>query len=147
MKQPGKHELALRMADLARAFSTPRNIEDVLENVTATAKELIPGVDAAGILLIGKGGSFESIAADVDVPHQLDVLQMQFDEGPCRQAALADVVVRTDDFREETRWPQYSPACQPARRTVGIGIVQPGSDRPSQRHHHGTVQSRRRTGF
>jgi GAF domain-containing protein len=42
---------------------------------------------------------------------------MEFDEGPCRQAALKDVVVRTDDFRDEQRWPQYSPAC------VEIGVL------------------------
>ncbi len=42
---------------------------------------------------------------------------MTFDEGPCVQAALADTVVRTDDFRVETRWPQYSPA------VVEIGVL------------------------
>ena len=42
---------------------------------------------------------------------------MQFNEGPCVQAALDEVIVRTDDFREEQRWPQYSPAC------VEIGVL------------------------
>ena len=42
---------------------------------------------------------------------------MNFDEGPCVRAALADTIVRADDFRAEPRWPQYSPA------VVEIGVL------------------------
>ena len=117
MTHPEKRDLAARMAELARTIASPRSLDDVLSTVTATAKELIPGVDAAGVLLIGTGGTFESLAPVTDLPHQLDQLQMQFNEGPCVQAALDEVIVRTDDFREEQRWPQYSPAC------VEIGVL------------------------
>ena len=85
--------------------------------VTSAAVELIPGVDTAGILLIKKGGTFDSVAVTSDLPHELDVLQMAFDEGPCVQAALADTVVSTNDFRDEPRWPKYSPA------VVEIGVL------------------------
>lgn len=107
----------MRMAELARTLASPRGLDEILSSVTAAAKELIPGVDAAGILLVGRGGTFESVAQLTDVPHQLDELQMRYNQGPCVQAALRDVVVRTDDFREETRWPQYAPAC------VEIGVL------------------------
>ncbi|KUI24149.1 histidine kinase [Mycobacterium sp. IS-1742] len=117
MTQPQTHDLALRMAELARTLASPRDLDEILSGVTAAAKELIPGVDAAGILLIGRGGTFESLAQVTELPRQLDELQMKFNEGPCVQAALDDVVVRTDDFREETRWPQYAPAC------VEIGVL------------------------
>lgn len=105
-----RHGLAVRMADLARAVAMPRTVDQILSGVTAAATELIPGADTAGVLLIGTGGSFESLAGTSDLPHELDRLQMTFQEGPCMQAALADTVVRTDDFREETRWPSYSKA-------------------------------------
>lgn len=111
MTHPQTRDLAMRMAELARSLAVPRDLADILTGVTAAAKELIGGVDAAGILLIGKGGEFDSVAPVTDLPQQLDELQMKFNEGPCVQAALEDVVVRTDDFREETRWPQYAPAC------------------------------------
>jgi len=117
MTQSQSHDLAVRMAELARMVAAPRSLDDILNDVTAAAKELIPGVDAAGILLIGKGGSFESLAEVTELPHKLDELQMQFEEGPCVQAALDETVVRTDDFRSEPRWPQYSPAC------VEIGVL------------------------
>ena len=105
------------MAELARAAAAPKSVEEVLAGVTAAAMQLIPGTDTAGVLLIGKGGKFDSVAGTDELPHQLDELQMKFNEGPCVQAALDDVIVRTEDFRSEERWPKYSPA------VVEIGVL------------------------
>jgi hypothetical protein len=81
--ETSQHELAARTAELARALAGERTLEDVLENVTAAAVELIPAVDTAGILLVKKGGSFESLATTSELAHQLAILQTTFDEGPC----------------------------------------------------------------
>ncbi|RUP02958.1 MAG: ANTAR domain-containing protein [Mycobacterium sp.] len=112
MSEPSNHDLAVRMADLARVVAAPRRAGDILAEVTAAAVELIAGVDTAGILLISKGGQFESVATTDDVPHELDELQYALNEGPCIEAASSSDydVVRTDDFRHETRWPSYSAA-------------------------------------
>jgi GAF domain-containing protein len=110
-------DLAERMADLARAVAGPRSVKDVLFDVTSTAKELIPGTDTAGVLLITKGGKYESLAGTDNLPYQLDELQMKYSEGPCVQAAVDELIVRTDDFREEKRWPQYTAAA------VEIGVL------------------------
>lgn len=117
MSHPRNYDLAQRMAELARASAAPRSVQEVLSDVTATALELIPGTDTAGILLIGKGGKFDSVAGTDDLPHHLDELQMTFNEGPCVEAALDEVIVRTEDFRSEERWPKYSPA------VVEIGVM------------------------
>ena len=117
MTQPRNHDLARRMAELARASAAPRSVEDVLSDVTAAAMELIPGADTAGVLLIGKGGKFDTLAGTSDLPYRLDELQMTFNEGPCVEAALDELIVRTEDFRTESRWPQYSPA------VVEIGVL------------------------
>lgn len=117
MTEPSGHELAQRMAELARAVAAPRKVEDVLSDVTAEAQRLIPGADTAGVLLIGKSGKWDSAAATSDLPHRLDALQMKYREGPCYQAALDDLIVRTDDFRTEQRWPLYSAA------VVELGIL------------------------
>jgi GAF domain-containing protein len=111
------HDLAERMAELARSAAAPRTVGEVLTDVTKMAKELIPGVDTAGVLLIGKAGKYESLAGTSELPHTLDDLQMKYDEGPCVQAAIDDLIVRTDDFRTEQRWPQYSPA------VVELGVL------------------------
>lgn len=117
VSEPTNHDLAMRMAQLARGLVPKPSLDTILEEVTAAAVDMIPGVDTAGILLLESGGKFSSIATTTDLPRQLDLLQMTFQEGPCVQAALADTVVRTDDFRGETRWPQYSPA------VVEIGVL------------------------
>lgn len=113
----GRHDLALRMAELARSTAMPRSVAEVLADVTATAKELIEGVDVAGVLLIGKGGSFETVAQTSDLMFKLDELQMRYNEGPCYEAALDEIVVRTDDFRNEPRFPQYAP------EVVKLGVL------------------------
>jgi GAF domain-containing protein len=117
MREVPNHELAHKMAELARTVAAPRSAGDVLSDVTGEAKRLIPGVDAAGVLLIGKAGKWETLAPTSDLPHRLDELQMTHSEGPCVQAALDDLIVRTDDFRTEERWPKYSAAA------VEIGVL------------------------
>jgi GAF domain-containing protein len=117
MTESRNHDLAVRMAELARTVAGPRKVEEVLSDVTAAAKELIPGVDTAGVLLIGKGGKWDSLGGTSDLPHLLDELQMKYNEGPCVEAALDEVIVRTEDFRSEERWPQYSPA------VVELGVL------------------------
>lgn len=110
------HDLALRMAELAQVISL-RRVDDVLVDVTAAAKELIAGVDIAGVLLVGKGGTHQTLAPTSDVMFKLDELQMTTGEGPCLQAALDEIVIRTDDFRDEPRFPTYAP------KVVELGLL------------------------
>jgi GAF domain-containing protein len=110
------HDLAVRMAELARTIAL-RKVDEVLADVTTTAKELISGVDIAGVLLVGKAGSFETLAPTNDLMFKLDELQMRYLEGPCVTAALSEIVVRTDDFRIEPKWPNYSP------EVVQLGVL------------------------
>jgi ANTAR domain-containing protein/GAF domain-containing protein len=117
MTAPRNYDLAQRMAELARASAAPRSVDDVLSDVTAAAKELIPGADTAGVLLVGKGGRFDSVAGTSDLPYRLDELQMTFQEGPCVDAALDELTVRTEDFRSDSRWPRYS------AEVVKIGVL------------------------
>jgi GAF domain-containing protein len=98
------------MAELARDIAAPRSLDRVLADVTAAAVELIPAADIAGVLLVKGGGGFESIADTDSLVSKLDELQHDFGEGPCHDAALKQTIVRTDDLREEPRWPQYAPA-------------------------------------
>jgi GAF domain-containing protein len=110
------HDLAQRMAELAQVISL-RRVDDVLVDVTAAAKELIAGVDIAGVLLVGKGGTHQTLAPTSDVMFKLDELQMTTGEGPCLQAALDEIVIRTDDFRNEPRFPNYAP------KVVELGLL------------------------
>lgn len=117
MAEQANHDLAMRMADLARTAAAPRSVEDVLADVTAAALELVPGTDTAGVLLIGKGGKWDSLGGTSDLPHLLDELQIKYNEGPCVEAALDDLIVRTEDFRTDQRFPNWSPA------VVELGVL------------------------
>lgn len=111
------HDLAVRMADLARSIAPPTSLDALLHDVTAIAKELIPGVGEAGVLLVGKNNTFESLGPTSELTHQLDQIQMDLGEGPCLEAALEEVVVRVDDFRDEPRFPRY------AAEVIKLGIL------------------------
>jgi len=117
MSATANHALAVRMAELARASAGPRSVQEVLSEVTTAAVELIPGIDTAGILLVSRGGRFESVAGTSELPHELDELQRILDEGPCLAAATNDLVVQVGDFREDARWPAY------AAEAVKIGVL------------------------
>ena len=112
-----RHDLAVRMAELARAMAAPRTLEQILDDVTAAAVQLVPGADAAGVLLVKRGGDFESLGDTDGLVAQLDKLQHDFGEGPCAEAALQETVVRSDDLRGESRWPRYAPAA------VELGVL------------------------
>jgi GAF domain-containing protein len=96
------------MADLARSVAAPRDFDDVLNGVTSGAVELLNGADTAGVLLVSKGGKYESLSGTSELIYQLDRLQEKHGEGPCIDAAVNELVVRSDDFETESRWPQYS---------------------------------------
>jgi GAF domain-containing protein len=96
------------MAELARSVAAPRDIDSVLSGVTATTVELLGGADTAGVLLVSKGGKFESLSGTSDLIYDVDRLQEKYNAGPCVEAAINELVVRTEDFETETRWPQYS---------------------------------------
>lgn len=98
------------MAELARQTAAPRTLEEVLADVTAAAVELIPRADVSGVLLVKRGGEFESLGDTDGLAWQLDKLQNDFGEGPCAKAALGETIVRADDLRAESRWPRYAPA-------------------------------------
>jgi GAF domain-containing protein len=102
--------LAVRMAELARQLAMPLALPDVLTGVTKTVLEVISGADAAGFLLFTKGEKYETQAATTDLMFELDRLQVKYDEGPCVEAAVDELIVRTDDFQREQRWPHYSAA-------------------------------------
>jgi GAF domain-containing protein len=116
MAELSGHQLAVRMAELARTFAPPPGVEEVLEGVTSAAVELIPGADMAGVLLAVKNGKFESLVHTNDLVRRLDEVQARQKEGPCLDAATDELVIRADDFAHETRWPKF------ARAAITAGV-------------------------
>jgi transcriptional regulator with GAF, ATPase, and Fis domain len=116
MTRESKHDLAIRMAALARDVAMPMAVEEVLRGVTAAVLELVPGAEYSGVLLLGKGKEYETLAPTSQLMYELDRMQVNLGEGPCVEAAVDDLIVRTDEFEDEERWPTYS------KKVVELGI-------------------------
>jgi transcriptional regulator with GAF, ATPase, and Fis domain len=97
------------MVDLTAHFATKVDIRQTLADVTATAVQLIQGVDYADVMLIDEG-HFQSIAPTDPLVTDVDKAQMRFQQGPCLQAAVADSVIRCTDLRRDERWPEFAAA-------------------------------------
>ncbi len=96
------------MAKLTENIATPTEIDAILRSATATAVELIAGVDCADVLLISRPDLFESMAATSPLATDVDDLQQHFREGPCLDAALGHSVIVCNDLREDPRWPRFA---------------------------------------
>lgn len=109
MTHASNHDLAVSMAALARDVAAPAALDDVLRATTQAVLDLVPGAEYAGLLLLGTGGKYETLAPTSELMYELDRIQVSTGQGPCVQAAVDELIVRTDDFAHEQRWPDYSP--------------------------------------
>ena len=106
----GEYDEAIRkaMADLTGGHGGDTALERSLVAVTASAVELVDGVDFADVMVI----SDERTRSVTSVPLlvELDALQLELQEGPCLAAAVGGAMVRCTDLRDEPRWPRYAAA-------------------------------------
>jgi transcriptional regulator with GAF, ATPase, and Fis domain len=98
------------MTELTEQFAHPTGIDETLRGVTASAVDLIDGVEFADVLLVAGPDLFRSIAATSQIAVDVDDFQKQFREGPCLDAAIGQSMVMTNDLREDSRWPNFSAA-------------------------------------
>jgi GAF domain-containing protein len=98
------------MTELTQQFAHATEIDDTLQRVTASAVELIDGVDCADVLLISGADLFRSVAATSQLAVELDDLQKRFHEGPCLDAAVGNPTVLCNDLGEDLRWPRFAEA-------------------------------------
>lgn len=98
------------MTELTQQFARPTEIDATLQSVTATAVELIDGVECADVLLISGADLFQSVATTSQLAVDIDDLQQRFREGPCLDAAVGNPTVLCNDLREDLRWPRFAEA-------------------------------------
>ncbi|MEW2268799.1 ANTAR domain-containing protein [Streptomyces sp. SID685] len=113
---------AERMAALARDLLAQDTVTDTLERITRSATELVPGCDAAGILILHAKG-VRTLAPTDQMVIDSDQLQEQLQEGPCYDVARPESderVFRIADFREvHPAWPRYVAEA----RKLGLGSM------------------------
>jgi GAF domain-containing protein len=93
---------------LAQVVLVDRSLNEVLAEVVAIAARGIPGAESTSITIV-RGDRGFTAAHFGEMALAADELQYERGYGPCLDAGRGNVVLRVDDMRTETRWPDYAP--------------------------------------
>jgi ANTAR domain-containing protein/GAF domain-containing protein len=86
------------------------DVVDLLTELTERCADMLD-VDAAGFLLADPFGRLRLLAATSEQARELELFQLQADEGPCVDCyATGRPVSLTDLQAERCRWPRFAPA-------------------------------------
>ncbi|WP_324275224.1 GAF and ANTAR domain-containing protein [Blastococcus brunescens] len=94
------------LRELSRVVLANRTLDEVLADVTRIAATGIPGAEATSITLLRNDKGFTA-AYNGEMALAADELQYEKGYGPCMDAGRGGVLLRIDDMRTETRWPDY----------------------------------------
>jgi len=103
-----RFEFDRHLASAARAMAEESGTQSTLDRAVQVATELIDGCDLAGISLV-REGRIETPAASHEDLRQLDEMQFELEEGPCRDALRHHEVVLVSDLASDSRWPRWGP--------------------------------------
>jgi GAF domain/ANTAR domain len=86
------------------------DVVDLLTELTERCAQLLD-VEAAGLLLVDPLEQLRLLAATSEQTHELELFQLQADEGPCMDCYSTGQPVSVADLQAETdRWPRFVPA-------------------------------------
>ncbi len=99
---------------MASSLANGYDVVDLLTELTAECAQLLD-VASAGLLLADGLGVLHVLAASSERARQLEVFQLQRDEGPCRDCFHMGAPVAVADLDQAVhRWPQFVPAARAA---------------------------------
>jgi GAF domain-containing protein len=98
----------LQVGELIRDLEQRSDDADtVLGDLTRNAARVVPGAQYAGITLMGRNGTVETVAPTHRYVVYLDDVQRRHLQGPCLSAGTENELVRIDDLSAELRWPDF----------------------------------------
>jgi hypothetical protein len=97
-----------RFAAALRELSSRQSVDETLQLAVDLSTELIRGCALADVMLLGPKGTTTPVSSD-ELARAVDEIQSETGEGPCRDAAHHELVVRSDDLAEDRRWPIFGP--------------------------------------
>src|SRR3954463_2795732 len=95
------------LRELSRVALVDRTLTEVLTDITRIAAMGIPGAESTSITLIRDDDKAFTAAHHGEMALLADELQYVKGYGPCMDAGRGGVLLRVDDMRDETRWPDY----------------------------------------
>lgn len=112
--QADDDDLEAGLSGLAGMVAGARSVAELLTEVAQFAAHAIPGVDGAGVSLIGKSEPtlrIEAWAATAEVVRDIDTLQYDVhNEGPCITCMHTRHPVVSGSLSEDNRWPRFGVA-------------------------------------
>jgi GAF domain-containing protein len=94
------------LRELAQVALVDRSLPEVLSDIVAIAARGIPGAEASSITLLRAEKAYTA-AHFGEMALAADELQYAHGYGPCMDAGRGGVLLRIDDMRTDTRWPDY----------------------------------------
>jgi GAF domain-containing protein len=93
---------------LARALHVKNaELEPALQAIVSTAVGTLGSAHHAGLITVSRGVLVPQ-ATTGRPPQLLDQLQQKLGDGPCINAAVRQALIRIDDMRSESRWPDFA---------------------------------------
>lgn len=96
---------------LAGALAGGEDVVELLTRLTGHCAALLD-VASAGLLLADERGLLHVMAASSERTRELELFQVQREDGPCRDSYLDGVAISVPDLAAATatqRWPQFTP--------------------------------------
>jgi transcriptional regulator with GAF, ATPase, and Fis domain len=100
--------LGERLAAAARELQHEADSQHTMETAIKLARDLVPACQQAGISLVHKN-NIDTPAYTSDLVVQLDRLQFEAGEGPCRDTIRDQETVDSPDLGQDDRWPRWGP--------------------------------------
>ena len=137
--------LAQQFATLTYSLLDADNAADVLEQVTQAALRVVPGADLVSVTLRSRNGHFHTPVETDPLATELDQLQYEFDEGPCRDAALPSgpATAHSTDLAREPAWPRFGPAAAERGMSAVLSTALLPANQPPQMTGALNIYSRR----
>ena len=105
-----EHDVLRAFVDLSSELVDDYDMLEMLSRLTTSCAQLLD-VGSAGLLLADERGSLHLAAASSERTGQLELFQLQRDEGPCLDCYHEGTTVSVPDLEAATeRWPQFAPA-------------------------------------
>ncbi|MDQ2757628.1 MAG: GAF and ANTAR domain-containing protein [Actinomycetota bacterium] len=111
---------------LAALLYGVNDFAEIYEAIVRAAATLVDGCDHASLMMQGRSGVFDTIAASDPVARQVDDLERKHNEGPCLDAVDEERPQLEPDFEHPTHWPDLSAAIvaeTPVRGGAGFRII------------------------
>lgn len=100
--------------DMADTLVADFDVVDFLHTLTDHAAA-VSGAQSVGLVLAGRGGALEFMAASNESGEALELFQIQTSEGPCQDCfRTGSPVVNADLGHAEALWPTFAPRARAA---------------------------------